>query len=135
MWSSCQCPWSGGCVDAISMWWTVNIGIEDGGDGMVVVWICMEEREIFFKIIHSFFFYFFFSLFLPKTFPWQIFLSWFSLQKILDFFSLFFHSRLGIKAVNMSEPCTLVDGSTLLLEESEGEDNWHLYTCGLNWDR
>ncbi|KAL3596062.1 hypothetical protein D5086_007699 [Populus alba] len=27
---------------------------------------------------------------------------------------------------NMSEPCTLVDGSTLLLEESEGEDNWHI---------
>jgi hypothetical protein len=23
-------------VDTISMWWTVNIGIEDGGDGMVV---------------------------------------------------------------------------------------------------
>lgn len=96
MWSSCQCPWSGGCVDAISMWWTVNIGIEDGGDGMVVVWICMEERD-FFKIIHSFFFYFFFSLFLPKTFPWQIFLSWFSLQKILDFFPFSFTPYWGSK--------------------------------------
>jgi len=35
----------------------------------------------------------------------------------------------------MSEPCTLVDGFTLLLEESEGEDNWHILVDLIEIDR
>jgi len=50
------------------------------------------ERD-FFKIIHSFFFYFFFSLFLPKTFPWQIFLS----RKFSIFFPFSFTPYWGSK--------------------------------------